>query len=118
MTTKKYVETKDTVKTKFATQSGPMLVIDGAIHQGFFPGSTNYNIRNGVGIAPDGRIILVISNEPLNLHTFARFFKDYFKCENALYLDGAISQTYIKDLGRMQGGGKFGPMIGVYKIVP
>ncbi len=114
MTTKKYLAVKDSIAPNFATQSGPMLVFDGQINQHFFPGSTNYNIRNGVGIDAEGNIVLVISNEPLNLHTFARFFKDYYKCDNALYLDGAISKTYIKDLGREQMGGKFGPMIGVY----
>ena len=40
----------DNGKVKYATQSGPMLVIDGQIHSAFKAGSTNLNIRNGVGI--------------------------------------------------------------------
>src|SRR5690606_22882879 len=39
-----------------ATQSGPMLVIDGNIHPRFLPDATSLQIRNGVGILPDGRV--------------------------------------------------------------
>ena len=39
-------------KIKYATQSGPMLVIDGKIHPAFKEGSTNINTRNRVGILP------------------------------------------------------------------
>lgn len=37
-------------KPIYATQSGPMLVIDGNIHPKFQPNSTSKKIRNGVGI--------------------------------------------------------------------
>jgi len=35
--------------TNFATQSGPMLVIDGTIYPAFIVGSTDRKRRNGVG---------------------------------------------------------------------
>nr|WP_254091919.1 phosphodiester glycosidase family protein [Dawidia soli] len=41
----------------FATQSGPMLLIDGAIHPAFKKGSANLNIRNGVGILRRARAL-------------------------------------------------------------
>jgi uncharacterized protein YigE (DUF2233 family) len=34
-----------------ATQSGPMLVMDGRLHPRFNRGSTSLKIRNGVGVA-------------------------------------------------------------------
>jgi uncharacterized protein YigE (DUF2233 family) len=47
---------------RFATQSGPMLVIDGALHPRFREDSTSLNIRNGVGVSADGqRLVLAIS---------------------------------------------------------
>ncbi|SFU52853.1 Uncharacterized protein YigE, DUF2233 family [Pustulibacterium marinum] len=95
----------------FATQSGPMLLIDGEIHKAFREKSSNLNIRNGVGILPDGSMLFVMTKYPVNLYTFADFFKQ-FGCKNALYLDGAISQTYAPSENWLQTGGPFGVMIG------
>jgi len=52
-------------KIKFATQSGPMLLIDGKIHSDFKEGSSNLNIRNGVGILPDGKVVFVYLKKKL-----------------------------------------------------
>ncbi|WP_255513804.1 phosphodiester glycosidase family protein [Flavobacterium sp. MDT1-60] len=52
-------------KIKYATQSGPMLLIDGKIHSDFKEGSSNLNIRNGVGILPDGKVVFVLSKKKL-----------------------------------------------------
>ena len=41
-------------KVKYATQSGPLLLIDGKIHPRLINGSTNLHIRNGVGVLPNG----------------------------------------------------------------
>ncbi|MBO9732502.1 MAG: phosphodiester glycosidase family protein [Chitinophaga sp.] len=97
---------------RYATQSGPMLVIDGAIHPAFKAGSTNLNIRNGVGILPDGSVLFAISRDPINFYDFALFFKEQ-GCKNALYLDGAISQMYYPAKDMLQADGKFGVIIGV-----
>jgi uncharacterized protein YigE (DUF2233 family) len=97
---------------RFATQSGPMLVIDGALHPRFIPGSDFLNIRNGAGVAPDGALWLAISNEAVNFHDFARLFRDELGTPNALYLDGSVSRLYRRDTGRHDLGFPLGPIIG------
>lgn len=77
-----------------ATQSGPMLVIDGAINPLFTQGSNNREIRNGVCVLDDDRVLFAISRRPVNFYDFASFFKNQ-GCMNALYLDGSISKAYI-----------------------
>ncbi len=103
---------KDSGKIKYATQSGPMLVIDGQIHPAFKEGSTNLNIRNGVGILPDGRVIFVMSKKEINFYDFANYFKS-LGCKNALYLDGLVSRTYLPEKEWTQTDGNFGVIIGV-----
>lgn len=44
-----------------------------------------------------------------------QFFKEKLKCTNALYLDGAISETYLPEIGRFQNGGNFSSMIAITK---
>lgn len=53
---------------KYATQSGPMLVIEGEIHPEFRKGSKNLHIRNGVGLLPNGNLLFVMSKEKINFH--------------------------------------------------
>lgn len=97
---------------RLATQSGPLLLQQGAIHPRFDPGSKSRQIRNGVGV--DGEIAyFVISDDPVSLYEFAQYFRDNLKCSDALYLDGAISSLYAPGLGRRASGAKLGPMIGV-----
>jgi uncharacterized protein YigE (DUF2233 family) len=97
---------------KYATQSGPMLVIDGNIHPEFKEGSTFVHIRNGVGVLPDGKVIMAISKKEVTLYDFAKFFKEK-GCQNALYLDGFVSRMYCPEKGTSQLDGDFGVMIGV-----
>lgn len=99
----------------YATQSGPMLVIDGKLHPAFNATSTSPYIRSGVGIDSTGKTVFAISNQPVNFHAFATLFKDVFACKNALYLDGAISLMYLHNI-RNDRGGKFGPMISVSEL--
>ncbi len=112
----KVVETSkfdQSATTLFATQSGPMLLIDGAIHPAFNEGSKNVHIRNGVGIADDGSVIFAISNELVNFYDFASLFKEKYGCQNALYLDGFVSKCHLPELERSDTGGNFGVIIGV-----
>jgi uncharacterized protein YigE (DUF2233 family) len=100
---------------KFATQSGPMLIIDGVIHPSFIVGSTDRKPRNGVGLTSPTEVHFVITNGWVNFHEFARFFRDGLGCDNALYLDGGIaSGLYAPELGRNDapGHGGYGPIIG------
>ena len=98
-----------------ATQSGPMLVIDGALHPRFLPDSTSRFIRNGVGTSPDGtRATFVISNTTVNFDSFGRLFRDHLELDNALYFDGKVSRIRAPDLGRDDTGwSRLGPIIGV-----
>lgn len=100
-------------KPEFATQSGPMLVINGNIHPKFIKDSKNLNIRNGVGIDKDGNIFFAISKNQVNFYDMAILFKDELKTDNALYLDGTISKIYSKELGIEETGDNMGPIIGV-----
>ena len=101
----------------FATQSGPMLVIDGALHPRFLSDSTSRYIRNGVGTSADGqRVVFVISRIPVTFHEFARFFRDDLGLPNALFLDGNISRIYAPPLNRHDKGFRMGPIIGA--VIP
>jgi len=97
---------------RYATQSGPMLVIDGKIHSGLTKGSDNLNVRNGVGVLPDGKALFVMSTEQVNFYDLALFFKNQ-GCQNALFLDGAVSRTYLPKEGYTANGLRFGVMIAV-----
>lgn len=103
-------------KIKYATQSGPMLVIDGQIHAAFKEGSTNLNIRNGVGILPDNKVVFAMSKREINFYDFAKYFQS-LGCKNALYLDGFVSRTYLPEKKWIQTDGNFGVMIGVTQKV-
>lgn len=105
-------EFKNNGKIKYATQSGPMLVINGQIHPAFKEGSPNKNIRNGVGIMPDGTVLFVLSKQPVNFYDFADYFKK-LGCKNALYLDGFVSRAYLPEQNWVQLDGDFGVMVGV-----
>ncbi len=97
---------------KLATQSGPMLVIDGEINKLFDPNSNNFNIRNGVGILPNNELIFAISINKVSFYDFARYFKEK-GCSNALFLDGYVSKAYIPDEGIEQIDGELGVLIGI-----
>ena len=108
-------ETKDFVNKGnilYGTQSGPMLLIDGNIHSAFKQGSSNLNIRNGVGILPNGDILFAMSTVEINFYDFALYFKN-LGCKSALYLDGFVSRMYCPEKNQKQLDGNFGVMIGV-----
>ncbi len=98
----------------FATQSGPMLVIDGAIHPKLQPDGTSEKIRNGVGVRDHGRtIVFAISRDAVSFYRFASLFRDTLHCDNALFLDGTISSLYAPGLGRTMQLLPVGPMVGL-----
>lgn len=102
---------------RFATQSGPMLVIDGKLHPKLLPESDSLYIRNGVGVSADGtRAVFAISNDEVNFHAFARLFRDELGLPDALYFDGNISRLYAPELNRHDGGFPMGPIVGT--VVP
>ncbi|MDV2441650.1 phosphodiester glycosidase family protein [Acinetobacter gerneri] len=110
ISTQKFAQTN--FKAKYATQSGPMLVIDGKINPQFEAQSNSLKIRNGVGIK-DNQLYFVISNNKVNFYQFAAFFKNALGIEQALYLDGSISSAFIPQAKRMDQRFGLGPMIAV-----
>lgn len=99
---------------RFATQSGPMLVIDGELHPRFLPDSTSRYLRNGVGTGADGqRIVFAISDEPVTFHHFGRLFRDGLNLPNALFFDGNVSRLYDAQSGRSDFGRPMGPIVGL-----
>ncbi|MDK8872456.1 phosphodiester glycosidase family protein [Paracoccus sp. SSJ] len=98
---------------RLATQSGPMLVIDGALHPRFLVDSDSRYIRNGVGVSPDGQTAwFAISDRAVTFHQFGRLFRDGLGARDALYFDGSISRLYAPGLGRADFGRRLGPIIG------
>lgn len=99
----------------YATQSGPMLVTRGIINDNFNEGSRNKLLRSGVGILDNNRVVFVISKGDMNFFDFATIFKDIFSCENALFLDGQVSQMYsdVPKLKRNGIYGEYGTIIGI-----
>ncbi|MEC7120702.1 MAG: phosphodiester glycosidase family protein [Pseudomonadota bacterium] len=101
---------------RWATQSGPMLLINGEIHAAFQPHSTSRKIRNAVGQLDDQRLVLVISEAPINFYDFALFFREILGVKNALYLDGSISSLYDAHSRRMDWRDDLGVMLGVVEL--
>ncbi|MEX2692602.1 phosphodiester glycosidase family protein [Rhizobium mongolense] len=103
-------------KVRFATQSGPMLVIQNKLHPAFILGSTDRTRRSGVGVCSGGTVRLAASDDMVNFHDFARLFRDHLKCPNALFLDGGRGVgIYNPKMGRNDRSwhGGFGPIFGV-----
>ncbi|WP_420409665.1 phosphodiester glycosidase family protein [Hoeflea sp.] len=94
----------------FATQSGPMLLIDGAIHPRFLPDGTSKFIRNGVGVRADGKVVFIITRDKVSLGSFARLFRDAAGCENALFFDGAVSSLALGGEMMIDSGEPAGPV--------
>ena len=118
VSTARVYETNDFVQQspacEYATQSGPMLVIDGKLHPRFLENSTSKFIRNGVGTSDHGNEIhFVISNTVVTFHQFARYFKDRLGINNALYLDGNVSNIFAPAIIRFGVGRPVGPMFAV-----
>ncbi len=105
-------------EARFATQSGPMLVIDGKIHPAFIENSTDLKPRDGVGVDDAGKVHFAISEGGVNFHDFGRFFRDRLGCKNALFLDGGTAPgIYAPELDRNDapGHGGYGPIIAVVR---
>jgi prepilin-type processing-associated H-X9-DG protein len=95
----------------FASQSGPMLVIDGKLHPRFDADGTSRHIRNGVCIDSRGNALFVISEDAVSFGKFARFFRDRLKARNALYFDGSVSALWDPRGHRMDSHAALGPMV-------
>ncbi|MFI5011278.1 MAG: phosphodiester glycosidase family protein [Hyphomicrobiales bacterium] len=99
-------------RVDMATQSGPMLVIDGRIHPKFSEESTSRKLRNGVGVRDGHIVVFAISEVPVTFAEFAHLFRDALSCRDALFLDGSVSSLYAPSLHRSDGLAPMGPIIG------
>ncbi|MBI1416964.1 MAG: hypothetical protein GC146_07070 [Limimaricola sp.] len=116
--TAQVIETRLFARTRpacrYATQSGPMLVIGGKLHPRLIAGSPSRLVRNGVGTTAAGdRAVFVIADKPVNLYDFARAFRDALGLSDALYLDGRVSRLYAPAIGRDDIGLPMGPIVGL-----
>jgi uncharacterized protein YigE (DUF2233 family) len=84
---------------RLATQSGPMLVIDGDINASFVEESESLKWRSGVCAKTPRQVHFAVSLAPVTFHAFARMFRDELGCRDALYLDGTLSQIYTDEDG-------------------
>jgi uncharacterized protein YigE (DUF2233 family) len=98
----------------WATQSGPMLVIDGKLHPAFDANGESLNIRNGVGACGETVAWFAISDEPVSFGRFARLFRDELGCPNALFLDGSVSSLWEAGV-RQDVRAPLGPLVAVFK---
>jgi uncharacterized protein YigE (DUF2233 family) len=98
---------------RWATQSGPMLVIQGKLHPQIAADGPSRYLRNGVGATDKGSAYFVISDAPVSFGKFARLFRDELHCRNALYFDGSVSSLWEPSSGRKDSARLLGPMIAV-----
>jgi uncharacterized protein YigE (DUF2233 family) len=96
---------------RWATQSGPMLVVDGALHPEFDANGQSQLVRNGVGVSDANTAWFAISEEGVSFGRFARLFRDALGCRNALFLDGSVSSLWDPGAGRRDAYSGLGPMI-------
>jgi uncharacterized protein YigE (DUF2233 family) len=96
---------------RFATQSGPMLLIEGKLHPDIAPNGTSLQIRNGVGVSEDGSAWFAISDQPVSFGRFARLFANQLRCRNALFLDGMVSRLWDPVAQRRDAGAAIGPIV-------
>jgi uncharacterized protein YigE (DUF2233 family) len=78
-----------------ATQSGPLLVIDGEVNDNLKPDSRSLYVRNEIGVKSAREVYILISEDEVSLHDFASVLTQQLHCRNALYLDGCVSQLYL-----------------------
>ncbi|HEY9217885.1 MAG TPA: phosphodiester glycosidase family protein, partial [Phenylobacterium sp.] len=98
-------------RDRWATQSGPMLLVGGAVHPSFQPDGASRNIRNGVGVTGGSAAWFVISEDEVSFGKFARFFRDALDCRDALFLDGSVSSLWSPRQGRRDPRTDLGPMV-------
>lgn len=100
-----------------AVQSGPMLLIEGQYNPYFIPNSDSYRIRSGVCTLREGRdVVFVVTEDKVNFHEFARYFKEELKCDNALYLDGTLARIFYD--GSVYGASfwQAKPLVGIWSV--
>jgi uncharacterized protein YigE (DUF2233 family) len=102
-------------QAEFATQSGPLLVLDGRLHPRFSREGGSRKYRNGVGVRDASAVVFAISEDEVSFGSFARLFRDRLNCANALFLDGGNVPTLYSPMLQRHGNLlPLGPIVGVY----
>jgi uncharacterized protein YigE (DUF2233 family) len=100
LTTDQYIKqfpSKRQESIRVAVQSGPALVVDGAINPQFTEASVNKKRRSGLGILGPRRVVFAMSSWETSFFEFAAVFAK-LGCRDALYLDGGPSPAlFSKD---------------------
>lgn len=86
-------------RARIASQSGPMLVVDGEINRAFDAQSDSLKWRSGVCAPTPSRVVFAVSEVPVSFHAFARLFRETLGCRDALYLDGTLSRLWTRSDG-------------------
>ena len=102
-------------RARWASQSGPMLVIAGRLHPAFQRDGESRHLRNGAGVIDRNRAWFVISEQPVSFGRFARFFRDVLGCRDALFFDGTVSSLWDPAARRRDDGYEFGPIVAVFE---
>jgi uncharacterized protein YigE (DUF2233 family) len=102
-------------RPRWATQSGPMLVIDGRLHPSIQDNGPSLHIRNGVGVDSADTAWFVISDGAVSFGRMARFLRDVLNCRNALYFDGSVSSLWDRPAGRRDTRIDLGPLVMVFE---
>lgn len=97
MTTERWQQR--TPDARIASQSGPMLVIDGEVNAAFDSASQSEKIRSGVCAPSPRRVVFAVSETPVTFHRFASLLRDDAGCHDALFLDGTLSQLWTQQTG-------------------
>ena len=84
---------------RIASQSGPMLVVDGEVNAAFDSASQSEKIRSGVCAPSPHHVVFAVSETPVTFHRFASLMRDEAGCRDALFLDGTLSQLWTKQTG-------------------
>jgi uncharacterized protein YigE (DUF2233 family) len=101
------------IRAELATQSGPMLVINGKLHPRFPSEGVSRKVRNGVGVKDGDTVYFAISEGAVTFTDFAKLFLDRLGTPNALFLDGSVSSLSAPGIDR-SGFRSLGPMIGAF----
>ncbi|PXA85082.1 hypothetical protein DMC47_38170 [Nostoc sp. 3335mG] len=96
---------------RFATQSGPMLLVGGVLNPNITANGPSQKRRNGVCVDDRGVAWFAISEAPVSFGRFARLFRDRLACKNALYLDGTVSSLWDPAADRLDDRAPLGPIV-------
>jgi uncharacterized protein YigE (DUF2233 family) len=101
-------------QVEFATQSGPMLVINGRMHPRFSATSDSRKVRNGVGTTDGETVFFAISEGGVTFSDFAALFRDRLGTRDALFLDGSVSSLLSPAFTRV-GLRYLGPLVAAFE---